>query len=122
MSKLEDNLKTLQALAYAKKYNKLDFYKPYPKQKEFHDLGATKRERLFMAGNQIGKTWAGAFEVAMHLTGRYPDWWAGKRFDKPIKAWAVGDGSIMVRDTIQKLLCGEAGVDSAFGTGAIPKA
>jgi hypothetical protein len=25
---------------------------------------------------------AGAMEAAMHATGRYPDWWEGKRFDK----------------------------------------
>lgn len=33
-----------------------------------------------MAGNQLGKTWAGANEMAMHLTGAYPDWWQGRRF------------------------------------------
>ena len=30
------------------------------------------RERLFLAGNQLGKTLAGGAEWAMHLTGRYP--------------------------------------------------
>ena len=28
-------------------------------------------------------TLAGGFEAAIHATGRYPDWWKGKRFDKP---------------------------------------
>ena len=56
--------------------NRLDLYQPYAKQREFHDLAM--RERLLMAGNQLGKTWAGAFEMAMHLTGRYPDWWTGR--------------------------------------------
>src|SRR6476646_8839050 len=68
--------------------NKLAYYKPYPKQKEFHEAGATKRERLLMAANQVGKTWAGGFELAMHATGRYPEWWRGRRFDRPIVAWA----------------------------------
>ena len=36
-----------------------------------------------MAGNQLGKTLAGGVEAAMHVTGRYPDWWQGKRFDEP---------------------------------------
>ena len=54
--------------------NRLAYYKPYPKQIEFHTAGALPvYERLFMAGNQLGKTWAGAFEVAMHATGRYPN-------------------------------------------------
>lgn len=57
------------------KRNLLKVYKPYAKQVKFHNAGAEYRERLFMAGNQLGKTWAGAFETAMHLTGRYPDWW-----------------------------------------------
>src|SRR5262249_8071904 len=52
--------------------DKLRSYVPYPKQAEFHTAGATYRERLLMAGNQIGKTLAGGFEAAMHATGRYP--------------------------------------------------
>src|SRR5262245_66051047 len=61
--------------------NRLAYYNPYPKQLEFHAAGAKSRERLLMAGNQIGKTLAGGFEAAMHATGRYPDWWKGRRFD-----------------------------------------
>src|SRR5262245_19823911 len=42
--------------------NRLAYYRPYKKQIEFHDTGATARERLLMAGNQLGKTLAGGFE------------------------------------------------------------
>ena len=42
------------------KRNRLATYKPYAKQREFHAAGSEFRERLFMAGNQLGKTWAGA--------------------------------------------------------------
>jgi hypothetical protein len=55
--------------------DRLKYYKPYSKQRDFHAAGAASRERLLMAGNQLGKTLAGGFEVAMHATGRYPDWW-----------------------------------------------
>ena len=41
-----------------------------------------------MAANQVGKTLAGAAEAAFHLTGRYPDWWQGKRWERPVKGWA----------------------------------
>jgi phage terminase large subunit-like protein len=71
-----------------------------------------------MAGNQLGKTLAGGFEVAMHATGRYPGWWQGKRFDRPINAWVAGVTSEVVRDTIQRVLIGRPGQE---GTGAIPK-
>src|SRR6516162_10863577 len=98
--------------------DRLRYYRPYPKQTEFHCAGAKHRERLLMAGNQLGKTLAGGFEVAMHATGRYPEWWQGKRFDSPIMAWAGGDRGTTVRDTVQAKLVGPA---DAIGTGAIPK-
>lgn len=102
-------------------YRKIDYFTAYPKQQEFFDDSLTYRERLLMAGNQVGKTYAGAFELTCHLTGEYPDWWLGRRFDCPIKAWACGESSLVVRDVQQKLLCGEPGVDSLLGTGMIPK-
>ena len=71
-----------------------------------------------MAGNQLGKTLAGGFEAAMHATGRYPDDWKGKRFDKPTVGWACGVTGEVVRDTVQKVLVGRPGQE---GTGAIPK-
>ena len=48
---------------------KLELYRPYPKQMQFHADQA--RERLLMAASQSGKTWCAAAETAMHLTGRY---------------------------------------------------
>jgi phage terminase large subunit-like protein len=99
--------------------NKLAYYQPYPKQKQFHDAGAEYRERLLMAGNQIGKTLAGGFEAAMHATGRYPVWWEGQRFDRPTIGWACGVTGEVVRDTVQRVLVGRPG---AIGTGVIPKA
>jgi phage terminase large subunit-like protein len=71
-----------------------------------------------MAGNQLGKTLAGGFEAAMHATGRYPDWWQGKRFDRPVVGWVCGVTGETVRDTVQKILVGRPG---SPGTGAIPK-
>ena len=73
--------------------DRLRYYSPYPKQREFHEAGATHRERL------LGKTLAGGFEAAMH---RYPDDWKGKRFGRPTVGWACGVTGEVVRDTIQK--------------------
>jgi phage terminase large subunit-like protein len=73
-----------------------------------------------MAGNQLGKTIAGSFEWGMHLTGRYPDWWEGRRFDQPGRFWAAGETRVSTRDTIQKLLVGEPEKEEEWGTGAIP--
>jgi len=98
--------------------DRLKYYKPYELQKRFHNAGAKYRERLFCCGNQLGKTLAGAMEAAMHATGRYPDWWRGKRFNKPTVGWACSVSGEVARDTVQRLLLGRAG---AIGTGTIPK-
>lgn len=98
--------------------NKLRAYSPYAKQIEFHDAGKTFDQRLLMAGNQLGKTIAGSAETAIHLTGRYPAWWKGRVFEKPIKAWCAGVTSESTRDAPQLLLMGEA---LNHGTGFIPK-
>lgn len=101
--------------------NRLKFYAPYAKQREFHNSGAIYNERLFMAGNQLGKTWAGGFETAMHLTGRYPDWWQGQTFDKPVIIWASGVTGESTRDNPQRVLIGDPPKEEAWGTGTVPK-
>jgi len=98
--------------------DKLSGYRPYDKQLLFHNAGAKHRERLLMAGNQLGKTLAGSMEVAMHACGTYPNWWQGKRFDKPTVSWVAGTTGETVRDTVQSMLVGRPGQE---GTGSIPK-
>lgn len=122
---MTDNLRELEkeiaVLAKRKTENKLKYYRPYPKQEEFHALSRFKRERLLMAGNQLGKTYSAAAEVAMHLTGEYPWWWDGRVWETAVTGWAAGETSTVVRNTIQKLLCGEPGSEEKFGSGLIPK-
>ena len=101
---------------------RLKQYAPYPKQSEFHANGAKYRERLFMAGNQLGKTLAGAAEAAMHLTGQYPEWWTGKRFDGPIIMLAGSESYELTRDGVQRLLVGPPEQEEEWGTGFIPAA
>ncbi len=71
-----------------------------------------------MAGNQLGKTLSAGAETAMHLSGRYPDWWKGKVFDKPVMAWCAGVTGESTRDNPQRILYGDLG---RVGTGMIPK-
>jgi phage terminase large subunit-like protein len=98
---------------------RLLLYHPYPKQQEFHTAGSSRRERLFMAGNQLGKTLAGGFEAAIHATGLYPAWWTGHRFDGPTVGWAAGVTGETVRESVQRVLMGR---HTDVGTGAIPRA
>lgn len=113
--------KIIKELERRKKYRAFEFFQPYPKQKDFFAMGATHRERLLMAGNQVGKSQCGAYEIACHLTGIYPDWWKGRRWDRPVRAWFAAETSQLVRDVSQKKLCGEPGVEADFGAGMIPK-
>src|SRR5207245_11281103 len=64
-----DRLRTREQQARARRENKLKSFRPYERQNAFFEMGATKRERLLMAGTQVGKSEAGAFETACHLTG-----------------------------------------------------
>lgn len=73
-----------------------------------------------MAGNQLGKTVAGAAELAMHLTGLYPDWWAGHRYTKTITALAGSESYELTRDGVQRLLIGPPANEEDWGTGFIP--
>jgi len=70
--------KMLSELQYRRKYRRLDFYKPNPKQLEFHNLLAT--ERALRAGNQIGKTHAGAAQMTFDALALYPDWYKGRKW------------------------------------------
>lgn len=115
-SKLE-LLTLLEERDRRKRTRKLFSYRPYEKQRKFHALGASELERLLRAGNQNGKTFAGAAEMAYHLTGLYPDWWEGRRFKNPILAWAGSDTGETTRDNPQRALLGQVG---EMGTGAIP--
>lgn len=74
-----------------------------------------------------GKSLSMSYETAYHLTGKYPENFEGKRFNKPIKMWAVGMTTQQCTDVLQALLVGTNNVkgdmsaNPNFGTGAIPK-
>jgi phage terminase large subunit-like protein len=98
----------------------------YPKHMEFIKATATYRECCFMAGNRVGKTTVAAYITTSCLTGVYPNWWDGRRFDVPISAWACGKKNETTRDIVQHALLGEVTYDTADGrkgfkgTGMIP--
>ena len=92
----------------------------YPKHMHAFSLGRNRTARLVMAGNGVGKTYSiGGFEVACHLTGQYPDWWPGHRYDKPTKWWIAGKSRQTTRDNQQSVLLGSVNAESEGG-GLIP--
>lgn len=87
--------------------------------------GSPHRYRLTLSANRTGKTEGiGGYETSLHLTGRYPDWWAGHRFDRPIRAWTAGKKNETTRDIIQTKLfgrvVGRGSMKSVEGTGLVP--
>jgi phage terminase large subunit-like protein len=98
---------------------KLVDYRAYKKQREFHDAGREHPERLLMAANRVGKTYCGAAEVAIHLTGRYPNWWRGREFKKPNRWWAASETTEMTVAGVQANLAGR--VEDGIGNGMVPK-
>jgi phage terminase large subunit-like protein len=122
----QERIKLAKAIQ-TKLRNKLSIYYPpegplsrdkYPKHLEFFGLGTEHRERAFLAANRVGKTeGVGAYETTLHLTGLYPEWWVGRRFQTAITAWAAGDTSQTTRDILQEKLIGPK---ADMGTGMIP--
>ena len=53
----------------------------YSKHLAFFAAGAHYPMRLMLKGNRVGGTEGFGCELTYHLTGDYPPWWEGKRFD-----------------------------------------
>jgi len=120
-------LRKLEALRKDQKARRMENYYPdtgplrrelYQKHMEVFRAGAKYRKRAFVAANRVGKSeGVGAYEMTLHLTGLYPDWWEGRRFSRPIEAWACGKTGQTVRDIVQEKLLGPP---DDIGTGMIP--
>lgn len=95
---------------------------PYTWQVEFHDAGRDNAQRAIVAANRVGKTRTIAVECAMHLTGRYPSWWTGRRFDGPTDGLVCGQTNQDVRDITQLSLFGSIDENhKPDGTGWVPR-
>ena len=91
----------------------------YKKHLEFFEAGKRYKFRWYSAGNQLGKTKAGTYEIACHTTGRYPHWWTGKRFTGPNDWLCIGQTVSSTRMVIQEGLLGSNPLEP--GTGMLPR-
>lgn len=91
----------------------------YPKHMAFFAAGKKHRERACMAGNRVGKTEGiGGYEVTLHLTGLYPEWWPGRTWGRAVNVLCGGDTGTTTRDILCRKLLGPP---EARGTGLIPR-
>jgi phage terminase large subunit-like protein len=118
--KAADIAKAIAVVKEHKRTHRLDHFKPYPWQQKFYKAGGENKQRLLMAANRVGKTFSMAVEVAYHLTGAYPDWWKGIRFNKPVSVWCLGVSGEQLRDVVVKELFGAYLGDGKFdGNGLV---
>ena len=113
-------VKLLEERETRRKFNKLSWFEPYEWQRNLCNATKDARQCLAMTANQIGKSTIGAYITSIHLTGLYPEWWAGRRYTKPVYSWASGVSNDTTRDIMQTELFGLAEDDAVWGTGMVP--
>ena len=89
-------------------------------QRRFYDAGAWAKQRMIIAANGVGKSQSVCAELAAHVTGEYPDWWSGVRYERG--GWEAWIGSIdndMQKRGPQRALIGRD-LSEMIGTGLIP--
>lgn len=79
----------------------------HDKQCEAIRLTLTKRIVILLWGNRVGKSQVGGFTTSRHVTGVYPAWWMGLRYDYPVKAYAVSTSRAKQLEVVQPLLVGQ---------------
>ena len=89
--------------------------------KTLYDMEVEERHNYIAGGMVNHNTLSGGAEMAIHLTGKYPDWWDGRKFDKPVLGLASGKNNEKTRDLVQKELFGDPANEKEYGTGWVPK-
>ena len=99
------------------------FEQAHPWQKETIKL--TKDHRIVgaIAGNRCGKTYTICGMIAAHLLGVYPEWWEGRKYDRPVEVYLAGQSGEHNRLGPQKELFGTVNrmLEDEIGTGLLPK-
>lgn len=103
------------------RYNQLRYFRPFEHQLKFFQT--TTDRRGILAANRIGKTVSTCYETAYHLTGQYPEWWQGHRYNGAITVMVAGEGWSQVALVLQQELLGTPDVKlvESIGTGAVPR-
>jgi hypothetical protein len=75
---------------------------------------STFQQTMVLAGNRTGKTMSAGYHTACDLTGDYPDWWTGFRFNFGPNFMVGGIDNIQLKNVVQKELFGDV-THSALG-------
>ena len=119
-------IKALDVAAKEVKYNTrlYEFLEiAYPWQKEAIKMTKDHRVVGLIASNQTGKSETAMSLVACLATGVIPDWWEGRKYDRPVKIMVAGVDSNHNKNVIQEKLFGSNNwrLKKERGSGMIPK-
>ena len=89
----------------------------YVKHMQCFKAGQKFKVRAALGANRVGKSEGiGCYETVLHMTGQYPSWWEGRRFDKPIVGITLAHEPKLLRRGVQRKLFG----GRSFGEGLYP--
>ena len=121
-----DIQEALRVLQYDQKFNtEFKFFVDSAYWWQKKALNFTKDHSLvgLVSGNRPGKSYSAAGMATMCLTGKYPKWYEGKRWDEPITAMVASVDSNTNKRIWQKYLLGTNNrrMKAEIGSGMIPK-
>ena len=95
----------------------------YDWQKKVIEMTNNHRVVGVVAANQSGKSELGCTIAAYHAVGLYPDWWEGRKYDRPVKIMVAGVDNYHNKHVIQDKLLGSSNwrLKEERGTGMIHK-
>lgn len=114
-TELYELLEEAEEIQEALRAHKLYQIIPNKRQREY--INSHCRFNMLCGLNQGGKSTAGQIKTTYHITGRYPDWYTGHRFEEPIYCLIGGETDERTRDNISDDLFGSR---SDRGSGFIP--
>ena len=119
-------VKALDVAAKDVKYNSrlYDYLEmAYPWQKEAVKRTMDHRVVGLIASNQTGKSEAAMSLVACLATGIIPEWWEGRKYDRPVKIMVAGVDGNHNKHVLQEKLFGSNNwrMKNERGAGMIPK-
>lgn len=124
LDELLESIRQLEELVEYKRTHMLEFFKPYPFQQKFIRNTVDHKQSALLASNRCGKSELSAYMMAVHLTGRYPKDWEGRKLTGANRLFfALGITQRSVANILQSKLLGSSDIrlEDQVGTGYIPK-
>lgn len=83
----------------------------FPKSLEFFGATSVYKNVNIFGSNRSSKSLSLAYAASCWLTGEYPEWWEGRRFNKPVRMWIAGETGTLVRNNLQRYLICNKGTE-----------